>query len=158
LPLLTILRLSVAAAACSLSLLPPSPPLLLPPPSLLRAPSFLLAMSRFANLAARASASVASNLTAAHDALPLKGAASPRASLFFPPAEPLTVALAVLAVVASALIYEQLNYQRKKAGLPGPRWTIPVIGKFADSLNPSLEKYMEGWNSGPLSVASVFHM
>lgn len=116
-------------------------------------------MSRLANFAARASASVASNLTAAHDALPFKGAAaSPRASLFFPPAEPLTVALAVLAVIASALIYEQLNYQRKKAGLPGPRWTIPIIGKFADSLNPSLEKYMEGWNSGPLSVASVFHM
>lgn len=65
---------------------------------------------------------------------------------------------AVLTLVASCLALEQLLYRRKKAGLPGPTWTIPVIGKFADSLHPSLEKYQEGWNSGALSVASVFHM
>lgn len=69
-----------------------------------------------------------------------------------------TVVFAVLAVVATLLLAEQYNYQKKKAGLPGPKWTIPIIGKFADSLNPSLEKYQEGWNSGPLSVASVFNM
>lgn len=69
-----------------------------------------------------------------------------------------TVVFAVLAVVATLLLAEQYNYQKKKAHLPGPKWTIPVIGKFADSLNPSLEKYQEGWNSGPLSVASVFNM
>lgn len=69
-----------------------------------------------------------------------------------------TVVFAVLAVVATLLLAEQYNYQKKKAGLPGPKWTIPVIGKFADSLHPSLEKYQEGWNSGPLSVASVFNM
>lgn len=69
-----------------------------------------------------------------------------------------TVALAVLAIIATGLIYEQVAYRQKKAGLPGPTWTIPVIGKFADSLRPSLENYQKGWNSGPLSVASVFHM
>lgn len=69
-----------------------------------------------------------------------------------------TVVFTILAVVATLLLAEQYNYQKKKAGLPGPKWTIPIIGKFADSLNPSLEKYQEGWNSGPLSVASVFNM
>lgn len=69
-----------------------------------------------------------------------------------------TVVFTVLAVIATLLLAEQYNYQKKKAHLPGPKWTIPIIGKFADSLNPSLEKYQEGWNSGPLSVASVFNM
>lgn len=69
-----------------------------------------------------------------------------------------TVVFSVLAVVASLLLFEQYNYQKKKAGLPGPKWTIPIIGKFTDSLSPSLEKYQEGWNSGPLSVASVFNI
>lgn len=69
-----------------------------------------------------------------------------------------TVVFTLLAVVATLLVAEQYYYQKKKAGLPGPKWTIPVIGKFADSLHPSLEKYQEGWNSGPLSVASVFNM
>lgn len=73
-------------------------------------------------------------------------------------ADQTTVVFAVLAVVATLLLAEQYNYQKKKAGLPGPKWTIPIIGKFADSLHPSLEKYQEGWNSGPLSVASVFHI
>ena len=68
------------------------------------------------------------------------------------------VLFAVLTLIASCLALEQLVYRRKKAGLPGPTWTIPVIGKFADSLRPSLEKYQEGWNSGELSVASVFHI
>lgn len=69
-----------------------------------------------------------------------------------------TVVFTILAVVATLLLAEQYTYQKKKAGLPGPKWTIPVIGKFADSLHPTLEKYQEGWNSGPLSVASVFNM
>lgn len=68
------------------------------------------------------------------------------------------VVFAVLVVIASLLVLEQISYRRKKGGLPGPAWTTPVIGKFADSMNPSLEKYMEGWNSGALSVASVFHI
>ncbi|WFD33730.1 sterol 22-desaturase [Malassezia cuniculi] len=68
------------------------------------------------------------------------------------------VVFAILAVIAALLVLEQVSYRRKKGGLPGPTWTIPVIGKFADSLHPSLEKYMEGWNSGDLSVASVFHI
>lgn len=68
------------------------------------------------------------------------------------------IALSVVAIVLTLLVLEQVVYRRKKGGLPGPTWTIPVIGKFADSLHPSLEKYMEGWNSGPLSAASVFNI
>jgi C-22 sterol desaturase len=49
-------------------------------------------------------------------------------------------------------------YRYKKAHLPGAKWTIPVIGKFADSLNPSLEGYKRQWYSGPLSAVSVFNM
>lgn len=64
----------------------------------------------------------------------------------------------VLAIIATFLVLEQVRYRHKKRGLPGPKWTIPIIGKFADSLHPTLEKYQAGWNSGPLSVASVFHM
>ncbi|WFD01811.1 sterol 22-desaturase [Malassezia obtusa] len=59
---------------------------------------------------------------------------------------------------ADSIANEQIVYRRKKGGLPGPSWTIPVIGKFADSLRPTLEKYQEGWNSGALSVASVFNI
>ena len=68
------------------------------------------------------------------------------------------VVFAVLVLVATLLGLEQVSYRRKKGGLPGAPWTIPVIGKFFDSMNPSLEKYMESWNSGALSVASVFHI
>ncbi len=52
----------------------------------------------------------------------------------------------------------QAVYRYKKAHLPGDKWTIPIIGKFADSLNPSLENYKRQWNSGALSVVSVFNM
>lgn len=68
------------------------------------------------------------------------------------------IVFTVLAVIVSLLCLEQIVYRRKKGGLPGPSWTIPVIGKFADSLRPTLEKYQEGWNSGALSVASVFNI
>ncbi|WFC97627.1 sterol 22-desaturase [Malassezia yamatoensis] len=68
------------------------------------------------------------------------------------------ITFAILAVIVSLLCLEQVVYRRRKGGLPGATWTIPVIGKFADSLRPSLEKYQQGWNSGELSVASVFHI
>lgn len=76
----------------------------------------------------------------------------------FMTASPTTVALSIATIIVTGLLYEQYRYQTKKAGLPGPKWTIPIIGKFADSLNPTMENYIKGWNSGPLSVASVFHM
>jgi sterol 22-desaturase len=63
-----------------------------------------------------------------------------------------------VAVLIGLLILEQTVYRSKKGALPGSRWTIPIIGKFAESLNPTLENYKRQWNSGELSALSVFNM
>ena len=44
-----------------------------------------------------------------------------------------------------------------KKGIAGPRFKIPVMGSFLDSLNPTFEGYLRKWESGPLSCVSVFH-
>lgn len=69
-----------------------------------------------------------------------------------------TTTATILTLILSLLVLEQLVYRAKKAHLPGAKWTIPVIGKFADSLNPTLANYKAQWNSGPLSAVSVFNM
>lgn len=63
-----------------------------------------------------------------------------------------------LAVIVSLFALEQGVYRYKKGHLPGSPWTIPIIGKFLDSMNPTLENYKKQWNSGALSVVSVFNM
>ena len=63
-----------------------------------------------------------------------------------------------LAVVTSLLALEQGVYRYKKGNLPGSTWTIPVIGKFLDSMHPTLENYKKQWASGALSAVSVFNM
>jgi sterol 22-desaturase len=63
-----------------------------------------------------------------------------------------------LAVIVALLILEQSVYRYKKGRLPGSRWTIPIIGKFADSMRPSIEGYQRQWDSGELSAISVFNM
>src|SRR5882762_744715 len=62
------------------------------------------------------------------------------------------------AVFLALLILEQSLYRHKKQHLPGDKWTIPIIGKFADSMKPTMEGYMKQWNSGALSAISVFNM
>lgn len=62
------------------------------------------------------------------------------------------------AIILSLLVLEQTVYRVKKRHLPGASWTIPIIGKFADSLNPTLENYMKQWQMGELSVVSVFNI
>lgn len=62
------------------------------------------------------------------------------------------------AILVSLLVLEQWVYRHKKQHLPGDKWTIPVIGKFADSMKPTMEGYMKQWNSGALSAISVFNM
>lgn len=64
----------------------------------------------------------------------------------------------VLALIATLLVLEQAVYRYKKAHLPGAKWTIPIIGKFADSVDPRLEGYKRQWASGKLSVTSVFNI
>lgn len=62
------------------------------------------------------------------------------------------------AIVGGLLALEQAVYRYKKGRLPGAKWTIPVIGKFADSVSPTIENYKKQWDSGPLSAVSVFNM
>lgn len=71
---------------------------------------------------------------------------------------PRSTLVTVLAVIGALLVLEQTVYRLKKKHLPGAKWTIPVIGKFADSLSPTLEGYKRQWNSGALSAVSVFNM
>ena len=62
-----------------------------------------------------------------------------------------------LAILASLLVLEQAVYRYKKRHLPGATWTIPLIGKFADSMSPSMDGYKKTWAT-PLSAISVFNM
>lgn len=62
------------------------------------------------------------------------------------------------AILLSLLVIEQSVYRYKKRHLPGDKWTIPLIGKFADSMKPTMEGYMKQWNSGALSAISVFNV
>ncbi len=61
-------------------------------------------------------------------------------------------------ILLSLLAVEQAVYRYKKRHLPGDTWTIPVIGKFADSMRPTMEGYKKQWDSGALSAVSVFNM
>lgn len=63
-----------------------------------------------------------------------------------------------IAIVIALLVLEQSVYRFKKRHLPSDKWTIPLIGKFADSMSPSMESYKKQWNSGALSAVSVFNM
>ena len=69
-----------------------------------------------------------------------------------------TLIITSLAILLSLLVLEQTVYRTKKGSLPGSRWTIPIIGKFADSVNPTLEGYKKQWASGELTALSVFNM
>ncbi|KAJ8481095.1 hypothetical protein ONZ45_g2625 [Pleurotus djamor] len=61
-------------------------------------------------------------------------------------------------ITLSLLALEQAVYRYKKRHLPGDTWTIPIIGKFADSVKPTMEGYMRQWSSGALSAISVFNI
>jgi sterol 22-desaturase len=61
-------------------------------------------------------------------------------------------------VLISLLVLEQSLYRLKKRHLPGDKWTVPLIGKFVDSMYPTMENYQKQWNSGALSAISVFNM
>ncbi len=62
------------------------------------------------------------------------------------------------AILLALLALEQSVYRYKKKHLPGDKFTLPIIGKFADSMKPTMENYMKQWNSGALSALSVFNM
>ncbi|KAJ7124785.1 cytochrome P450 [Mycena crocata] len=62
------------------------------------------------------------------------------------------------AIIFALLALEQTVYRVKKRHLPGDKWTIPIIGKFADSMKPTMEGYKAQWDSGVLSAVSVFNI
>lgn len=82
----------------------------------------------------------------------------PVSFLSFAHGETATWLYTTIAIVFSLLALEQAVYRYKKAHLPGAKWTIPVIGKFADSVSPSMEGYKKQWASGVLSAVSVFNI
>lgn len=61
------------------------------------------------------------------------------------------------AAVAGFLIWEQVDYHRKKKHLPGPLFKMPLIGSLMDSMEPTFDKYNLKWESGNLSCVSVFN-
>ncbi|KAL0576815.1 RNA polymerase C-22 sterol desaturase [Marasmius crinis-equi] len=95
----------------------------------------------------------ASTSTATGDALRL-----PASILPFVSQESLAWVYTTGAVLVSLLALEQAVYRYKKGNLPGDRWTIPLIGKFIDSMSPSMENYQKQWASGALSALSVFNI
>ncbi|KAI0035284.1 cytochrome P450 sterol C22-desaturase [Vararia minispora EC-137] len=98
-----------------------------------------------------AQASMPSSTAAAIYAFPIP-------SVFTTASNVLTWGYTVLAIVVALLALEQSVYRLKKRHLPGDAWTIPVIGKYADSLKPTMEGYMKQWNAGALSALSVFNI
>lgn len=82
----------------------------------------------------------------------------PSSSFFSSSSGPATWLYTVIAIALALLALEQSVYRYKKRHLPGDKWTIPIIGKFADSMKPTMEGYMAQWNSGALSAISVFNM
>jgi hypothetical protein len=62
------------------------------------------------------------------------------------------------AFLISLFALEQAVWRYKKRHLPGDSWTIPIIGRFADSTKPTMEGYKRQWDSGALSAISVFNM
>ncbi|TFY70096.1 hypothetical protein EVJ58_g34 [Rhodofomes roseus] len=77
---------------------------------------------------------------------------------FLASSETVTWFYTTVAIVLAVLALEQSVYRYKKRHLPGDKWTIPLIGKFADSMKPTMEGYMKQWDSGALSALSVFNI
>ncbi|CCG83849.1 protein of unknown function [Taphrina deformans PYCC 5710] len=83
----------------------------------------------------------------------------------------------VLSAIIVLLAAEQWRYRNRKGTAAGPAWTIPIMGAFLDSMHPTFEGYyrfvlpwhkkpivafsltreIRKWESGALSVVSVFH-
>ncbi|KAJ7293781.1 cytochrome P450 sterol C22-desaturase [Mycena rebaudengoi] len=93
-------------------------------------------------------------------AVPSSTASSPLYSFptSFRVPESFTWLYTTLAVLIALLALEQTVYRVKKRNLPGDTWTIPIIGKFADSMKPTMQNYKKQWDSGVLSAVSVFNI
>lgn len=50
-----------------------------------------------------------------------------------------------------------VKYIWLKGSIVGPRFKIPFMGPFLESVNPKFTEYKAKWASGDLSCVSVFH-
>ncbi|KAF7597099.1 RNA polymerase C-22 sterol desaturase [Aspergillus hancockii] len=64
---------------------------------------------------------------------------------------------ALLTLFIAAVIYDQFRYVWQKGSIVGPRWKLPFMGPFLQSVNPKFTEYKAKWDSGDLSCVSVFH-
>ncbi|KAM0792936.1 hypothetical protein ACM66B_002695 [Microbotryomycetes sp. NB124-2] len=67
------------------------------------------------------------------------------------------IASSILVLLVTLLIAEQSLWRYRKGNLPGHKWQIPLIGQFAESLNPTMEAYKRSW-ANPLASVSVFNI
>ncbi|KAM7212912.1 Cytochrome P450 [Rhypophila decipiens] len=63
----------------------------------------------------------------------------------------------VVTFLLGLMVYDQVVYLRQKGSIAGPRFKIPLVGPFAQALDPKWEGYLKQWASGPLSCVSIFH-
>ncbi|ORX94030.1 cytochrome P450 [Clohesyomyces aquaticus] len=63
----------------------------------------------------------------------------------------------VLMVMLAVIVYDQAMYIKRKRGIAGPAFKVPLMGPFIQALHPRFELYLAQWASGPLSCVSVFH-
>ncbi|KAI1934126.1 RNA polymerase C-22 sterol desaturase [Ophidiomyces ophidiicola] len=64
---------------------------------------------------------------------------------------------AILALLMLLIAYDQIKYIWLKGSIVGPKFKIPFMGPFLESVNPQFTKYKAKWDSGELSCVSVFH-
>ncbi|KAI5310567.1 RNA polymerase C-22 sterol desaturase [Ascosphaera atra] len=69
----------------------------------------------------------------------------------------MTVWTAVIGILVAAVIYDQVRYVWLKGSIVGPKWKLPFMGPFLESVNPKFSEYNAKWKSGELSCVSVFH-
>ncbi|RDW63487.1 cytochrome P450-23 [Coleophoma cylindrospora] len=53
--------------------------------------------------------------------------------------------------------YDQIMYFKNKGSIAGPRFKLPFMGPFLQSLDPKFDAYKAQWASGKLSCVSIFH-
>ncbi|OAX77836.1 hypothetical protein ACJ72_07860 [Emergomyces africanus] len=69
----------------------------------------------------------------------------------------MTVWSTLLTIIILLVTYDQVKYIWLKGSIEGPRFKIPFMGPFLQSVNPKFLEYQAKWASGDLSCVSVFH-
>ena len=69
----------------------------------------------------------------------------------------LDVVIVLVVAIVAYLIWEQVSTYKwvKKAGIPGPRWVIPIIGQTMDMIFAPWQFYEKQETYGPVSWNSL---